>query len=251
MSLRDRLEDAVARAAMVEQELLDPRTVRDAKLFATLGREHQRLQDVVHLAGEVRQLERELEESREMAGGDDADFAAEAQEEVARIEARLEQLDADLRPEGKQGPLVRTLASHRAYYERWARTWEYQALLKARPVAGDRALGDAYVTAMNPMVWAAVRRENFVADSQAMRRRVEEYVPAAEADRQLKLGVGGLRDVEFTVQLLQLVHGRADESIRIDTAVPRAPDDRVIDVFTTSACGDIRVEVDEDGDETR
>ena len=98
MSLRDRLEDAVARAAMVEQELLDPRTVRDAKLFATLGREHQRLQDVVHLAGEVRQLERELEESREMAGGDDADFAAEAQEEVARIEARLEQLDADLRP---------------------------------------------------------------------------------------------------------------------------------------------------------
>ena len=98
MSLRDRLEDAVARAAMVEQELLDPRTVRDAKLFATLGKEHQRLQDVVHLAGEVRQLERELEESREMAGGDDADFAAEAREDVARIEARLEQLDADLRP---------------------------------------------------------------------------------------------------------------------------------------------------------
>jgi len=98
MSLRDRLEDAVARAALVEQELLDPRTVRDAKLFATLGKEHQRLQDVVRLGGEVRQLERELEESREMASGDDADFAAEAQDEVARIEARLEQLDADLRP---------------------------------------------------------------------------------------------------------------------------------------------------------
>ena len=129
-------------------------------------------------------------------------------------EPALWPVDAALRPEGKNGPLVRTLASHQAYYERWARTWEYQALLKARPVAGDRALGDAYVTAMNPMVWAAVRRENFVADSQAMRRRVEEHVPAAEADRQLKLGVGGLRDVEFTVQLLQLVHGRADESIR-------------------------------------
>ena len=129
-------------------------------------------------------------------------------------EPALWPVDAALRPEGKNGPLVRTLASHRAYYERWAHTWEFQALLKARPVAGDRALGDAYVAAMNPMVWAAASRENFVADSQAMRRRVEEHVPAAEADRQLKLGVGGLRDVEFTVQLLQLVHGRADEAIR-------------------------------------
>jgi len=129
-------------------------------------------------------------------------------------EPSLWPVDAALRPEGKSGPLVRTLASHRAYYERWASTWEFQALLKARPVAGDRALGEAYVAAMNPMVWAAVGRENFVADSQAMRRRVEEHVPAAEVDRQLKLGVGGLRDVEFTVQLLQLVHGRADELIR-------------------------------------
>lgn len=132
----------------------------------------------------------------------------------ASAEPALWPVDAALRPEGKNGPLVRTLASHRAYYERWARTWEFQALLKARPVAGDRALGEAYVAATNPMVWAAVERENFVADSQAMRRRVEENVPAAEADRQLKLGVGGLRDVEFTVQLLQLVHGRADDTIR-------------------------------------
>jgi glutamate-ammonia-ligase adenylyltransferase len=133
---------------------------------------------------------------------------------TAAGEPALWPVDAALRPEGKNGPLVRTLSSHRAYYERWAKTWEFQALLKARPVAGDRALGEAYVAAMNPMVWAAVGRENFVEDSQAMRRRVEENVPAAEADRQLKLGVGGLRDVEFTVQLLQLVHGRADESIR-------------------------------------
>ncbi|HEY8718511.1 bifunctional [glutamine synthetase] adenylyltransferase/[glutamine synthetase]-adenylyl-L-tyrosine phosphorylase, partial [Pengzhenrongella sp.] len=129
-------------------------------------------------------------------------------------EPALWPVDAALRPEGKNGPLVRTLSSHRAYYERWASTWEFQALLKARPVAGDRALGEAYVAAMNPLVWSAVERENFVSDSQAMRRRVEQNVPVAEADRQLKLGVGGLRDVEFTVQLLQLVHGRADTSIR-------------------------------------
>ncbi|MBD7918224.1 bifunctional [glutamine synthetase] adenylyltransferase/[glutamine synthetase]-adenylyl-L-tyrosine phosphorylase [Cellulomonas sp. Sa3CUA2] len=129
-------------------------------------------------------------------------------------EPALWPVDAALRPEGKDGPLVRTLASHRAYYERWAKTWEFQALLKARPLAGDPELGRAYVATVNPLVWSAVQRENFVEDSQAMRRRVEAHVPRAEADRQLKLGVGGLRDVEFTVQLLQLVHGRADETIR-------------------------------------
>ncbi|WP_217616104.1 bifunctional [glutamine synthetase] adenylyltransferase/[glutamine synthetase]-adenylyl-L-tyrosine phosphorylase [Cellulomonas sp. GbtcB1] len=129
-------------------------------------------------------------------------------------EPALWPVDAALRPEGKDGPLVRTLDSHRSYYERWAKTWEFQALLKARPLAGDPELGRAYVEATNPMVWQAVRRENFVADSQAMRRRVERNVPAAEAERQIKLGVGGLRDVEFTVQLLQLVHGRADPEIR-------------------------------------
>ena len=129
-------------------------------------------------------------------------------------EPALWPVDAALRPEGKNGQLVRTVASHRAYYERWAKTWEFQALLKARVVAGDREVGAAYLAEMSPMVWTAVERENFVEDSQAMRRRVEEHVPPAEVDRQLKLGTGGLRDVEFTVQLLQLVHGRADESIR-------------------------------------
>ena len=129
-------------------------------------------------------------------------------------EPALWPVDAALRPEGKQGPLVRTVASHVAYYRRWAKTWEFQALLKARVVAGDREVAATYRDAIGPMVWSAVERENFVEDSQAMRRRVEQHVPPAEADRQLKLGVGGLRDVEFTVQLLQLVHGRADETIR-------------------------------------
>ncbi|MGL5866060.1 MAG: bifunctional [glutamine synthetase] adenylyltransferase/[glutamine synthetase]-adenylyl-L-tyrosine phosphorylase [Dermatophilaceae bacterium] len=126
----------------------------------------------------------------------------------------LWQVDPALRPEGKAGPLVRTVASHRAYYERWAKTWEFQALLKARPVAGDAEVGRAYCAAVQPMVWQASTRDNFVDDVQAMRRRVEQHLTAAEADRQLKLGPGGLRDVEFSVQLLQLVHGRADETLR-------------------------------------
>jgi glutamate-ammonia-ligase adenylyltransferase len=135
-------------------------------------------------------------------------------------EGALFPVDPNLRPEGRNGPLVRTLASHRAYYERWAQTWEFQALLKARPVAGDAALGRAYMQAMAPLVWQAAQRENFVSDVQAMRRRVTATLPPAEAGRQLKLGPGGLRDIEFAVQLLQLVHGRADESLRESATLP-------------------------------
>lgn len=135
-------------------------------------------------------------------------------------EPQLWPLDAGLRPEGRDGPLVRTLNSHVAYYQRWAQTWEFQALLKARPVAGDADLGSRYVAATNPLVWSAVERENFVEDSQAMRRRVEDQVRARDVERQLKLGKGGLRDVEFTVQLLQLVHGRTDASLRVRGTLP-------------------------------
>ncbi|HSU03412.1 MAG TPA: bifunctional [glutamine synthetase] adenylyltransferase/[glutamine synthetase]-adenylyl-L-tyrosine phosphorylase [Nocardioides sp.] len=123
-------------------------------------------------------------------------------------------VDANLRPEGSQGPLVRTLASHRGYYEKWAKTWEFQALLKARPVAGDLELGRDYLEMIEPMVWSVAERAGFVPDVQAMRRRVVDHIPAHEAERQIKLGSGGLRDVEFAVQLLQLVHGRADPSLR-------------------------------------
>ena len=129
-------------------------------------------------------------------------------------EGSLWQVDAALRPEGKQGPLVRTVASHTQYYERWAKGWEFQALLKARPVAGDRELGESYIAAVRPKVWQASKRENFVEDAQAMRRRVEAHVPSTEQARQIKLGPGGLRDIEFSVQLLQLVHGRTDERVR-------------------------------------
>lgn len=129
-------------------------------------------------------------------------------------EAMLWQVDPNLRPEGKSGALVRTLESHVAYYDRWAQSWEFQALLKARPVAGDQDLGQRYVAALAPKVWASASRENFVESAQKMRERVTEHIPSNEVDLQIKLGPGGLRDIEFTVQLLQLVHGRTDESLR-------------------------------------
>ena len=129
------------------------------------------------------------------------------------------EVDAALRPEGKSGALVRTLDSHVAYYKRWAETWEFQALLKARPMTGDTALGRHYVEALSEMVWTASQRDSFVEDVQKMRSRVVQNVPEELRPRELKLGRGGLRDVEFAVQLLQMVHGRYDHSLRVTATV--------------------------------
>jgi [glutamine synthetase] adenylyltransferase / [glutamine synthetase]-adenylyl-L-tyrosine phosphorylase len=130
------------------------------------------------------------------------------------------QVDAALRPEGGRGPLVRTLASHLAYYHKWARTWEFQALLKARVAVGDTQLGAEWLTALGPLIWHAAERPEAVADVRAMRRRIIDQVPPKQKDREIKRGPGGLRDIEFAVQLLQLVHGRVDESLRVGGTVP-------------------------------
>lgn len=130
------------------------------------------------------------------------------------VEPGLWEVDANLRPEGKQGALVRTLESHLSYYDRWARSWEFQALMKARHVAGDAELGGRYVAAVQERVWTSAERDSFVDSVQHMRERVTENIPAEEVAYQIKLGPGGIRDVEFTVQLLQLVHGLSDEAVR-------------------------------------
>lgn len=145
--------------------------------------------------------------------------AMRAIQELA-IEPPLWEVDANLRPEGRAGALVRTLGSHLAYYDRWAKSWEFQALLKARPLAGDRDLGERYVDAVAPLVWSSAGRENFVESVQRMRERVTDNIPSAELEVQLKLGPGGLRDVEFTIQLLQLVHGHTDPEVRQSATLP-------------------------------
>jgi len=170
--------------------------------------------DVIFVGGGHAELVEQLGESRVI------DIATRLAVQTMRgiseieIEPPLWEVDANLRPEGKQGALVRSLESHLSYYDRWAKSWEFQALLKARPIAGDRALGDAYVAAVQPKVWTSAARENFVDSVQRMRERVTDHIPAGEIASQLKLGPGGIRDIEFTVQLLQLVHGLADEAIR-------------------------------------
>ncbi len=131
-------------------------------------------------------------------------------------EGRAYELDTTLRPEGRDGPLVRSLDGYRAYYERWSAAWESQALLKARPCAGDPELGAAFVELVRPVVWPDRRAAGAVAELQRLKGVVERSPKVrSSGSREVKLAPGGLRDVEFAVQLLQLVHGRADESLRV------------------------------------
>jgi glutamate-ammonia-ligase adenylyltransferase len=122
---------------------------------------------------------------------------------------RIYAVDAGLRPEGRDGPLSRTLDGYATYFARWAQAWERQAMARARPVAGDRDLGERFAAVVGRAVWGAPFT---VADEREVRRlkaRVErERVPLGE-DREfhLKLGPGALADVEWTVQLLQLRTG--------------------------------------------
>jgi glutamate-ammonia-ligase adenylyltransferase len=160
----------------------------------------------------------------EIPAGVDPDVALSGATTLARETARaimefgvepgLWEVDANLRPEGKDGALVRTLESHVSYYQRWASDWEFQALIKARVLAGDRDLGERYRSAIESMIWAASQRAGFVEQVQRMRERVTNNIPAEDVDYQIKLGPGGLRDIEFTIQLLQLVHGASDPSVR-------------------------------------
>ncbi|MDQ4130137.1 MAG: bifunctional glutamine-synthetase adenylyltransferase/deadenyltransferase, partial [Actinomycetota bacterium] len=160
----------------------------------------------------------------EPAAESDAEAAREAQQvclallqllNASTTMGRAYEVDATLRPEGRDGPLSRTLHSYVAYWERWADTWEFQALLKARPVAGDRELGARLIAAAEPFVFPERLAPEIVSEVRDMKGRVESKAEVQrDAQRQLKLGPGGIRDIEFAVQLLQLVHGRADPSVR-------------------------------------
>lgn len=135
-------------------------------------------------------------------------------------EGQAYRVDLNLRPEGRSGALVRSLDGYLEYYRRWAKQWEFQALIKARACAGDRLLGDRFVEVTRPFVFDTDIDTERVAEIRKMKERVESH--AAHSARKLrshegndvKLGPGGIRDIEFSVQLLQLVHGGNDPSVR-------------------------------------
>ncbi|HMK11422.1 MAG TPA: hypothetical protein VK461_07560, partial [Acidimicrobiales bacterium] len=123
--------------------------------------------------------------------------------------ARLWAVDADLRPEGKQGPLARSVEGFATYFSRWALVWERQAMLRARPVAGDVALAHRFMALLDDFVWGRGLSDDEVREIRRIKARVErERIPPSDDPKfHLKLGRGSLSDVEFTAQLLQLRHG--------------------------------------------
>jgi [glutamine synthetase] adenylyltransferase / [glutamine synthetase]-adenylyl-L-tyrosine phosphorylase len=156
--------------------------------------------------------------------GAGSDEQTEASRRAARMVTMLSEptedgvalrVDAGLRPEGRSGPLSRSVASTLEYYRRHAATWERQAWLKARAVAGDRALGDRLIDDLVPAIYPEHLEPSAIEDVRAMKVRIEEFVRARGKEAvEVKRGRGGIRDVEFAVQLLQLVHARRDPALR-------------------------------------
>jgi glutamate-ammonia-ligase adenylyltransferase len=151
-----------------------------------------------------------------MLVGDD-DRAAR---EVIALARRCFRVDVNLRPEGRDGPLARSIDGYVAYWERWAEPWERQALVKARPVAGDAELCAAFAEVAATATWGTPFTSDDLRALRALRRRAEaDLARRGLAERDVKRGPGGIRDVEFAVQLLQLVHGPVDVELRSPTTL--------------------------------
>jgi len=128
---------------------------------------------------------------------------------------RLYRVDLRLRPEGQTGSLAQSLASTLAYYHRTGETWERQALLKARAIAGDREVGDAFVTSVREWVFGRGLDFESIAAIKRIKQRIEDATTVrGEERREVKLGYGGIRDVEYVIQFLQLLHGAKNPEVR-------------------------------------
>jgi glutamate-ammonia-ligase adenylyltransferase len=181
---------------------------------------------------------------RDIGAGDESHRLAErVVREITRMGEDLRfplELDAGLRPEGKNGPLVRSLDAYRAYYEKWSDIWETQALVRARPVAGDIALCDAFTDMADTVRYTAVISEDGMREIRRIKARVEtERLPfGADPARHTKLGRGSLSDVEWLVQMIQLQHGTADPLLRTPSTL------RALDAAVTAgivSTGDGRI----------
>src|SRR5919204_5664044 len=145
--------------------------------------------------------------------GNDEFFARVVGEVVRLLAAHTDRgqayrVDLRLRPEGQRGPLARSLASTLSYYDTLGRTWERQALIKVRPVAGDLALGERFLQAIEPLVYRKYLSFAEINEIKALKRRIEQKASRAGARAtEVKTGHGGIRDIEFAIQFLQLLNG--------------------------------------------
>ena len=144
-----------------------------------------------------------------------------AARDVMRLAGQCFRVDANLRPGGRSGSLVRTVSSYRTWWERWSLAWETQALIKARPVAGEPPLLSAFMEAATQQVWGKPFGAEELRQVREMKAKAERVVEGKGlTSRELKRGYGGIRDIEFSVQLLQLVHGRNDPTLRSRSTLP-------------------------------
>ncbi len=155
-----------------------------------------------------------------LVGDGDAGDTTRAARRILDLARGCFRVDIDLRPEGRDGPLVRSVGGYAAHWARWAQPWELQVLLKARPVAGDPAQGAAWATAAAEALWSRRWDADDIRSIRDLKRRAEaEVARGGLGDREVKRGPGGIRDIEFALQLLQLVHGRLDEDLRSPTTL--------------------------------
>ena len=149
------------------------------------------------------------------------DYANRVSQELIRLLTENTSLgfayrvDMRLRPEGQQGPVCSRIDHALAYYENRGRTWERQAYVKARAIAGDLPLGENYLTQLEPWVYSRYLSLADIAGIKSLKRRIEDRaLGKGVAESDVKTGLGGIRDVEFVIQFLQLLNGGAEPSVR-------------------------------------
>ena len=132
---------------------------------------------------------------------------------------RIWLVDPDLRPEGKAGPLVRSISSYAKYWEAWAEPWEILALVKARPIADSEGLGQQFLALAQERLWPEKLDPEAIREIRRIKRRGEIHADATGRGFDIKRSAGGIRDLELAVQLLQLIHGRHDPELRVPTTL--------------------------------
>ncbi len=143
--------------------------------------------------------------------------------EVSRLtaEGALYRIDLRLRPEGDAGPLSRSLGSYENYYAQWGQTWERMMLIKARVVAGDGVLGAEFLDMVQPFRYPRSISEGVLREVAAVKDRIEsEVVKAGELERNVKLGRGGIREIEFIAQSQQVLHAGRQPFLQGRQTVP-------------------------------
>jgi len=124
-------------------------------------------------------------------------------------------VDLRLRPEGQRGPLAQSLGGYEIYYESWGQTWERSALIKARFVAGDEAVGREFLARITPFVYRKYIDFGAIVEIREMKQKINRDVEQkGKTHRDVKLGYGGIREIEFLIQSLQLIYGGRDRGLR-------------------------------------